>query len=504
MELRSSLEQYEEQSFLGLVEAIWHVDTDKVSHDALITHFNRIVGHPAGSDLLFYSTADKYGNINSPGAIVKTIKSWHQQNGRAAYKDQTLQQPPVRQTLTREQRAIQSSTSNLEKVRKLVAEIHESEQQVTQHLAALEQQLATYPGANTPEQQLAASLATLQALENTQHRAKRALGQLERLQMSVKFALDGAVRDASSPFLNAAIQAVALQEIIAGSQLHAAALASAQARHPALYTRGVALIESLEARIAQLAKATASGPGHGPLTLKAAAHTASLHPALLTAQGLSREVAQQQHHLIKTFRSAVAEMEWQATSVRGDHPGTYADVVEFVLSTPSDDPRFALTVPLVEVLDGGLQDWAALAEARAEVHMPMRLCSTVQGVAVATSTGVKPFTRHSHVVLTSATGTVSSSVRVRAAVWDADQQALMFSSEGSSPVTVKWQKGSAPYAPRDLSRPPGIGFLRMPSVPLIEHFADMTQVRFDDYIVVFPEGSGLEPLYIMFRDRREL
>ncbi|QKL04540.1 S-type pyocin domain-containing protein [Pseudomonas sp. NY5710] len=504
MELRPELSQYEENSFLSLVEAIWHADADKASHDAWIAHFDSIVGHPAGSDLLFYSNADETDSINSPKHIVATIKSWHQQNGRAAFKGQTLQPPPVRQMLTPAQRASQSSNRNLEKVRKLAAEIQAAEQQGTLKFTALEQQLARAPAGGTPEQQLAASLAALRALELAQHQAKAAFDKLTRLQMPVKFALDGAKRDATSPFLNAATQAVVLREITASSQCHAAALASAQVRQPALYARGVELIESLETCIAQLAKATATGPGYGSLTLEAAAHSASLHPALLTVQGLPREVAKQQHQLVKTFRSAVAELDWQAASLQGDHPGTYADVVEFVLSTPSDDPRFAVTVPLVEMLESERTDWAVLAAERGEVDLPVRLCSTVGGATNGTSTGVKPFTRYSHVVMTATQGKiVPSRVRVRAAGWDASLQSYLFTSEGAAPVTVQWQTGRAPYARRDPSSPPSIGFLSMPLVPLIERFADLAQVKFDDYIVVFPDGSDLCPVYIMFRDRRE-
>lgn len=504
MELRPHLNHYEEHTFLALVEAIWNVEMDERSHDALITHFNQIVGHPAGSDLLFYSNARESGDINSPSTVVETIKSWHQRYGRAAFKDQALQTPPASPSLSREQRAVQSSTRNLEKVRKLVVQAHTIEQQVAPSFAALEQQLGIDLAVSTQEQQLVESLAALRELENAQYQAMRAVSQLEWLQLPIKLAQEGAVRDASSPFLNAAIQSQVLQEITAGSQRHTAALAAAQARHSALYERGVKLIESLEARIAQLAKATVSGPGYGPLTLNAAAHSAGLHPALLTAQGLSCEVAQHQHNLLKTFRSAIAELEWQATSMPGDHPGTYADIVEFVLSTPSDDPRFAFTVPLADIFDSASHDWAALAQARAEVDMPMRLCSMVRGVAGIASKGVKPFTHHSHVVLTSTNAGVSSSVRVRAAVWDAAYQALVFTSEGSLPISVKWLKGNASYTPRDLSRTASIGFLSMPAVPRVERFMDLAQVQFDDYIVVFPENAGIDPLYVMFRDRREI
>ena len=48
-----------------------------------------------------------------------------------------------------------------------------------------------------------------------------------------------------------------------------------------------------------------------------------------------------------------------------------------------------------------------------------------------------------------------------------------------------------------------LGFLRSSPVPVLESFSDMAAIRFDDYVVVFPSASGLDPLYIMFRDRNE-
>jgi len=138
------------------------------------------------------------------------------------------------------------------------------------------------------------------------------------------------------------------------------------------------------------------------------------------------------------------------------------------------------------------------------VALPVRLCSTVRAASGATSTGVKPFTRYSHVIMTlTQGGVVPSRVKVRSAGWNAMQQAYVFTSEGDSPVTVAWQNGSV-HAPTDLSRPPGIGFFRMPKVPLVEPFENLAEVQFDDYIVVFAPESGIAPLYLMFRDRREL
>lgn len=498
--LANSLQDYEEHQFFSFVETLWNAELSQPDHDRLIAHFDRIVTHPAGSDLIFYSGSEGVGIVNSPANVVATVKSWLQQNGLTAFKGQVPTPPPVRQPQTREQRATQSSSRNLQQVRKRLADIQALEQQVTRQLADLEQRVALDPQADTPGKQLAASLAALRELESAQHQASRSVKQLEQMSMAVKFALDAARRDISSPFLDAATQAVVLQEATAASRRHGAALAVTQARHPALYGLGVAMIERLEARIARLAEATGTGPGHGPLTLRASANAAGLHPALLTVRGLSREVAGQQHHLIKTFRSAVAELQWQATSLAAERLGTCVAVVEFVPSTPSDDPRYALTVPLAEMFDSDHLDLPALARQRADVDLPVRLYAAMRGAKAGSASGVKPFSRYAHVLMTSTQSTVvPGAVRVRPAVWDASRRSFVFTREGGAAVTVEWQEGMSAYATEDHSRPPGIGFLRMPRVPLVEPLAE--PARFDDYIVVFPPASGMAPVYLMFSAR---
>lgn len=51
MKLESRLQDHDEQSFLSLVTTLWNVETQRSEHNALIDHFDQIVGHPAGSDL---------------------------------------------------------------------------------------------------------------------------------------------------------------------------------------------------------------------------------------------------------------------------------------------------------------------------------------------------------------------------------------------------------------------------------------------------------------------
>lgn len=506
MELKKQLNHYDEREFSAFVHAIWNVEVDQSHHDALIAHFDNIVGHPAGSDLLFYSDAWVSGNPNSPSYILAKIKAWHRRNGRAAFKDQVLPpSPSVRQTLSPEQRVLQNSTRNLQRARDLAAKIQVGERDFKHKAAQLEKALVPVPDTGAPARQLADSVSVLHTLEAAQHQAKRALGVLERLQMSVKFDLDAARRDVKSPFFKPAIQAVVLREMEAASEQYGVALAAAQSWHAPLYARGVALIERLETRVSTLARATNSGPGYTPMMLNASARTANLHPQLLTARGLIRDVAQHQRSLVRTFISAVAELEWQGASLEDEHTGTYADVMEFVLSTPSDDPRFAFTVPLTAISDSEPIDWQTLASSHAEVQLPLRLCSMVKDATSGSVTGVKPATQYIHVAMTLTQGSVvSSHVRVRPAQWDASRQLYTFTGEGEVPVTVAWHAMRPAYANEDHSRPPSVGYLNIPKVPRIEAYSDLEHVQFDDYVVVFPPGSGLAPLYLMFRDRRDL
>lgn len=508
MDFRANLQAYTEPEFLGFVQRIWNVEDSKPEHDALIAHFNKIIGHPAGADLLFYFGEKETGNGNSPYSVVATIKSWHQRSGRAAFKNQAVPPlPPPKVAVSAKQRAIQSSNRNLANVRKLVKDIQAAELAATQQLAALDKLLVAAPSSGTPQQQLAASLQALRSLEGSQHMATCAVGQLKGLELSVKFSLEGAQLDVRSSFLDPGIQAIVLREITQGSQRYAAASASATKRHPALFTRGAALIDSLLAQITRLSVITNSGPGRSPLQLRGTAHTLRIRPELLTSGGVSAGTRDHMHHLLKSLRSAVAELVWQASSLGGEHPGTYAQVMEFTLSTPSDDPRFAVCVPLVELFQSGPVDWQLLARVKAEVELPLRLCSAEREANTGSrNTGVKVFTKHSHVLMTLTSGAVvPSRVPVREANWDATLQAFVLNVDGNAGITLQWGKEAfAAGASKLVNRPPSVGFLSMPPVPSVGSFARLEDVRFDDYVVVFPADAGLAPVYVMLRDRREL
>lgn len=78
-------------------------------------------------------------------------------------------------------------------------------------------------------------------------------------------------------------------------------------------------------------------------------------------------------------------------------------------------------------------------------------------------------------------------------------------ADGAAPITVSWV-APAPFdaqAPTGITGPSRLGFVQPLRVPLLEPLIDKERLRFDDYIVVFPVDSGLDPLYVMFGNRVE-
>lgn len=100
---------------------------------------------------------------------------------------------------------------------------------------------------------------------------------------------------------------------------------------------------------------------------------------------------------------------------------------------------------------------------------------------------------------------LTSKVRVRAATWEEPLNCYRFTADGSAPTTVSWTPPSVleNTTPVERNLPNRMGFIETPPLPLREPFIAIEEVQFDDYIVVFPADSGLDPVYVMFKDRRD-
>jgi len=83
--IKDSLPDYTEYQFIKFIEEIRK--ENKAPTDTrvtvLVVHFNKIVGHPSGMDLIYYPEPEA---DTSAEGITKTIKEWREANGLPGFK----------------------------------------------------------------------------------------------------------------------------------------------------------------------------------------------------------------------------------------------------------------------------------------------------------------------------------------------------------------------------------------------------------------------------------
>ena len=82
MKLKTNLADYTEREFKALIIAIEASENER-ERDALVEHFNKVVPHPSGSDLLYYP---EDGTNESPDGVVQIIQDWCLANGLPGFK----------------------------------------------------------------------------------------------------------------------------------------------------------------------------------------------------------------------------------------------------------------------------------------------------------------------------------------------------------------------------------------------------------------------------------
>ena len=160
------------------------------------------------------------------------------------------------------------------------------------------------------------------------------------------------------------------------------------------------------------------------------------------------------------------------------------------------DERYGLSIPFTDLRVD--IDWHEVLEHAGETFpLPMRLISELIGNNA-----------HVQIVPTDAEG-ISAQVPVRAATWDEERGAYRFTSEGPGAITVLWTPEAAPgdsstSLPVE-TQPDRLypGFISVPAVPEMMPLPASDDVDFHDYIITFPADSGLEPVYIMFKNPRD-
>jgi hypothetical protein len=160
--------------------------------------------------------------------------------------------------------------------------------------------------------------------------------------------------------------------------------------------------------------------------------------------------------------------------------------------------RYAFSTPFSDLAPGQDKDLQAIAAVGGTIDLPYRISSKTAAdgqseVFVVKTDGV----------------TVPSKVRVVAATYNAAQKVYTATTADSPPRTLTWTPivnpgNSSTTSPVEPSEPPVYtGATVTPVQGRVDAFPAVSEASFDDYIWIFPADSGLPPLYVMFRDRRE-
>jgi light-regulated signal transduction histidine kinase (bacteriophytochrome) len=74
MELKPSIQDYTRDEFTTLVHTLWHGNIQQEDHDKLIDHFDSIVEHPDGADLIFHAKTSVSGISPSVDGVVYMLE----------------------------------------------------------------------------------------------------------------------------------------------------------------------------------------------------------------------------------------------------------------------------------------------------------------------------------------------------------------------------------------------------------------------------------------------
>lgn len=238
-------------------------------------------------------------------------------------------------------------------------------------------------------------------------------------------------------------------------------------------------------RIANTFRAPGASSATSPLFMTSAGTVAVIDAAAVTLQA--------------AIRSAVAALgSLAAGTASGLLVGVSALVYSPKLANGELPERYAFSMPLSDLAPALGQDLSAVAAASGTVDLPVRISSKTAAdgqseVFVAKTDG----------------GTVPSKVRVVVATFSPEQNVYSVTTDDVPARTLTWTPivhpgNSSTTSPAEQPAPTVYtGATVTPVVGRIDAFPGLAEAGFDDFITVFPAGSGLPPLYVMFRDPRE-
>ncbi|MEE1922216.1 bacteriocin immunity protein [Pseudomonas sp. 148P] len=505
MEFKAQLSDYTRDEFKALVSAIWHGETDNDTRTLLINHFDSIVGHPLGSDLIFYPPDSDTASVHSIDNVVFHVQNWHNSKGLAAFRNEPAPQAPPGPSLrlSQQERKVLASQQDLAKARQLVADVDAAVQAVDQAMLHLGRLLDEWQAQTLDSRTIAGHIEEMTRLERTQSDMVRAINKLEFMKQKVQFAKSGAERDVTSPFRDPGIQSDVLAIVTAASNRYLEALADVERRHRQLHDRCMPLFEEAEAHLAHRLSAPGAQTQQAPHVVQITSWPAQLRPCLMFATDSAAIGRRELDAMKQSIRSAIAEFAWQATSLNAEHPGTFSGVAGFFYDHWKSHDGYVVSVPLGDFMPIDGHDWQQLARSGAQVDLPYRLFPRSAPVTPGKiAVGLKAITELQQVCLTPTSGdSLSSKVPVVMVAREPSSATFSLAVSGQTPMVIHWHRsvGIQDLSPEAPATYPMGGLVRTPETPLMESLETNGPVVFDDCVLVFPTDSGLDPLYLMFK-----
>ena len=234
-------------------------------------------------------------------------------------------------------------------------------------------------------------------------------------------------------------------------------------------------------------------------TFRAPGAASATGPLFMTSAGVVAVAEAAAASLQATVRGAIAGLGSLAASVgAGAVVGVSALVYSSKLGNGELPDRYAFSTPLSDLAPDFAPDLHAIAAAGGTVDVPFRVSSKTDANGQSEVFVVKTDGRN-----------IPSAVRVVAASYDAERNVYSATTSDVPPRTLTWtpivnpgnNSTTSPAGQPDV--PAYTGATVVPVEGRLDSFPGVFEAGFDDYVLVFPQDSGLPPNYTMFRDRRE-
>ena len=234
-------------------------------------------------------------------------------------------------------------------------------------------------------------------------------------------------------------------------------------------------------------------------TFRAPGAASATGPLFMTSAGVVAVAEAAAASLQATVRGAIAGLGSLAASVgAGAVVGVSALVYSSKLGNGELPDRYAFSTPLSDLAPDFAPDLHAIAAAGGTVDVPFRVSSKTDANGQSEVFVVKTDGRN-----------IPSAVRVVAASYDTERNVYTATTSDVPPRTLTWtpivnpgnNSTTSPAGQPDV--PAYTGATVVPVEGRLDSFPGVFEAGFDDYVLVFPQDSGLPPNYTMFRDRRE-